>query len=82
MAGTAEPTWSSPPPAALASPSLTRLGRWERWLLKGGGPVGRTVTAVMESSPTAMPWLDEVPRDDFERAVCQGARTGGAGGRP
>ncbi len=56
MTGTAELTWSRPPPSALASPSLTRLGRWERWLLKGGGPVGRTVTAVMESSPTAMPW--------------------------
>ena len=74
MTGTAELTWSRPPSSALASPSLTRLGRWERWLLKGGGPVGRTVTAVMESSPTAMPWFDEVPRDDFERALFAKAR--------
>jgi hypothetical protein len=43
-------------------------------LLKGGGPVGRAASAILESSPTAMPWVDEVPRDDFERALFAKAR--------
>ncbi|BCM87014.1 hypothetical protein [Methylobacterium indicum] len=74
MSGTAEPTWSRPPPAVPSSPSLTRLGRWGRWLLKGGGPVGRAASAIFDASPTAMPWVDEVPRDDFERALFAKAR--------
>ncbi len=60
MAGTAEPTWSRPPPAVPSSPSLTRLGRW---LFKGGGPVERAALAIFDASPTAMPWIDGVPRD-------------------
>ncbi|SFF69479.1 hypothetical protein [Methylobacterium sp. yr596] len=74
MSGTAEPTWSRPPPAVPSSPSLTRLGRWGRWLFKGGGPVGRAASAIFDASPTAMPWVDEVPRDDFERALFAKAR--------
>ena len=74
MAGTAEPTWSKPPPTASASPNLERLGKWGRWLLKGGGPIGRAATAILDSSPTAMPWFDEVPRDDFETSLFAKAR--------
>ncbi|WP_162244805.1 hypothetical protein, partial [Methylobacterium sp. Leaf469] len=36
--------------------------------------VGRAATAILDSSPTAMPWFDEVPRDDFETSLFAKAR--------
>lgn len=74
MAATAEPRWSNPPPSASTMPKLSRLGRWGRWLFKGGGPVGRAATALFDASPTAMPWFAEMPQDEFERALFAKAR--------
>ena len=79
MSGTAEPTWSRPPPAVPSSPSLTRLGRWGRWLFKGGGPVVKNVTGydlpkLLAGSFGTLAVMDEVtvkvlPRPEKTRTV-------------
>ncbi|MBA5800665.1 MULTISPECIES: PAAR-like domain-containing protein [Rhizobium] len=65
------PQWNRPPP----TPKI-KIGRWVGRL----GRFGRIATGIgafiegMWPSPTAMPWYDEMPQDDFERELFRKAR--------
>jgi len=65
------PQWNRPPPR----PSI-KVGKWVGRL----GRFGRAMTGVgafiegMWPTSTAMPWYDEMPQDDFERALFRKAR--------
>lgn len=65
------PQWNRPPPR----PTI-KVGKWVGRL----GRFGRAMTGIgafiegMWPTSTAMPWYDEMPQDDFERALFRKAR--------
>lgn len=65
------PQWNRPPP----QPSI-KVGKWVGRL----GRFGRAMTGIgafvegMWPTSTAMPWYDEMPQDDFERALFRKSR--------